>query len=253
IDPYPLDANLRLGPDFAPPAVKTHFQYPEDDGDFTRATLRCVGVGECRRLDGGIMCPSFMVTREERHSTRGRAHLLFEMMRGRDLRGWRDEQVRESLDLCLACKGCKSECPVNVDMATYKAEFYAHHYAGRLRPRAAYTMGLIWWWARLARWAPGLANLVARAPGLARVVKWLGGIDPRRELPPFAARTFRELVRARAGKRGAPTVVLWPDTFTDHFHPNVGLAALEVLEAMGQQVLVPSQPLCCGRPLYDFG
>ena len=252
IDAAPVDTNLRLGPDFAPPPVKTHFQFPDDDGDFTRATLRCVGVGECRREDGGVMCPSYMVTREEQHSTRGRAHLLFEMMRGSELRGWRDPHVREALDLCLACKGCKSECPVNVDVATYKAEFYAHHYAGRLRPRAAYAMGLIWWWARLARLAPGLANFVAHAPGLGRALKWLGGIDPRRQVPPFAARTFRQLLRGRAAKDG-PEVLLWPDTFTDHFHPDVGLAAVEVLEAMGRRVQVPSRPLCCGRPLYDFG
>jgi FAD/FMN-containing dehydrogenase/Fe-S oxidoreductase len=253
VDAAPVDSHLRLGPDFAPPAVATHFQFPEDDGDFTRATLRCVGVGECRREDGGVMCPSYMVTREEQHSTRGRAHLLFEMMRGQELRGWRDQSVRESLDLCLACKGCKSECPVNVDMATYKAEFYSHHYAGRLRPRAAYAMGLIWWWARLARAAPGLANFVAHAPGLGAAFKRLGGIDRRRDVPRFAARTFRRLMRGHSGQSNGQEVLLWPDTFTDNFHPHVGLAAVELLEAMGRRVVVPARPLCCGRPLYDFG
>jgi len=158
VDAYRLDDNLRLGTEFRPPLVPTHFQYPDDDGDFTRATLRCVGIGECRRDEGGTMCPSYRATREEMHSTRGRAHLLFEMMRGNELDGWSDQHVRESLDLCLACKGCKGDCPVNVDVATYKAEFLAHHYQGRLRPVAAYSMGLIHAWARLAALAPGLVT-----------------------------------------------------------------------------------------------
>jgi ferredoxin len=152
VEPYRITEHLRLGTGYRPPAVKTHFAFREDDGDFARATTRCVGVGECRRESGGTMCPSYMVTREETHSTRGRAHLLFEMLQGDPLtRGWRDEHVREALDLCLACKGCKSECPVNVDMATYKAEFLAHYYAGRLRPRSAFAMGLVYWWARGGR------------------------------------------------------------------------------------------------------
>ena len=136
ITPYRIDENLRLGTDYRPAQPKTHFRFPEDGGSLATATLRCVGVGLCRRHEGGTMCPSYMVTREEMHSTRGRAHLLFEMMQGDVLHdGWRDDTVREALDLCLACKGCKGDCPVNVDMATYKAEFLSHYYAGRLRPR----------------------------------------------------------------------------------------------------------------------
>jgi Fe-S oxidoreductase/FAD/FMN-containing dehydrogenase len=254
IDAAPIDAHLRLGADFAPPAVKTHFQFPDDDGDFTRATLRCVGVGDCRRAEGGTMCPSYRVTGEEMHSTRGRAHLLFELMRGDGLAGWRDRHVRESLDLCLSCKGCKGECPVNVDVATYKAEFYAHHFARRLRPRAAYAMGLIPWWTRLARRAPGLANFIAHAPVMSDAFKALGGLARARDIPRFAARTFRQQVRPRAvAGSDRPRVILWADTFTEHFYPRAGLAAFEVLEAMGYEVVVPAQPLCCGRPLYDFG
>ncbi|HEX3696894.1 MAG TPA: FAD-binding and (Fe-S)-binding domain-containing protein [Polyangia bacterium] len=254
VDPFKADENLRLGADFHPPHVETHFRYPDDDGDFTRATLRCVGVGECRREHGGTMCPSYRATREEKHSTRGRAHLLFEMMRGQELDGWRDEQVRESLDLCLACKGCKGECPVNVDVATYKAEFLAHHYAGRLRPRAAYAMGLIHTWARLASRAPGLVNLLARAPATAALIKRVAGIAPERTLPLFARRTFRAGFRARPEWNvGQPDVVLWPDTFNDHFFPETAWAAVEVLEAMGYHVVVPDGDVCCGRPLYDFG
>ena len=145
VDPYPITSNLRLGPHYQPPEIEgATSPIAEDDGSFASAMQRCVGVGACRRhdSDNGVMCPSYMATREEKHSTRGRARLLFEMLHGGPIDdGWRSDAVEEALDLCLACKGCKSDCPVNVDMATYKAEFRAHHYEGRLRPRAAYSMG----------------------------------------------------------------------------------------------------------------
>ncbi|HEX2121811.1 MAG TPA: FAD-binding and (Fe-S)-binding domain-containing protein, partial [Thermoanaerobaculia bacterium] len=148
IAPYAIDENLRLGSEYAPWNPQTHFQYAEDHGRMNHAVLRCVGVGRCRRLDGGTMCPSYQVTREEEHSTRGRARLLFEMFEGKVVpSSWRNEAVREALDLCIACKGCKGDCPTGVDMATYKAEFMSHYYARRLRPLPAYTMGLIYWWA----------------------------------------------------------------------------------------------------------
>src|SRR5205807_2419503 len=148
-----------LGPTYRPATMRTHFAFPDDGGSFADATLRCVGVGKCRRTEGGTMCPSFMVTQEEAHTTRGRAHLLFEMLRGDVVAGgWRSDDVKDALDLCLACKGCKGECPVNVDMATYKAEFLAHYYRRRLRPRSAYAMGLIYWAARAASHAPRMAN-----------------------------------------------------------------------------------------------
>ncbi len=255
IDPYPLDSNLRLGPTYNPPETQTHFHYPSDRHSFARAALRCVGVGNCRREGGGTMCPSYMVTREEKHSTRGRAHLLFEMLNG-ELRdeGWRSEPVREALDLCLACKGCKGDCPVNVDMATYKAEFLSHYYAGRLRPRHAYSMGLIYWWARLAAYAPGLVNFLGQAPVLGDVIKWIGGIAPERRLPRFAPETFKAWWRRRAVRhRDRPPVILWPDTFNNHFFPEVCKDAVDVLEAAGFRVVVPAASLCCGRPLYDFG
>src|SRR5579884_2129471 len=179
VEPYRVDRNLRLGTDYEPAQPRTHFSFPDDEGSLAQATLRCVGVGKCRREGGGTMCPSYMVTREEMHSTRGRAHLLFEMLRGDVIAdGWKSEHVKEALDLCLACKGCKGDCPVNVDMATYKAEFLSHYYAGRLRPRSAYAMGLIPWWARLASLAPDVANFFSQTPGLSRLSKFLGGISP---------------------------------------------------------------------------
>jgi FAD/FMN-containing dehydrogenase/Fe-S oxidoreductase len=255
VDAYRIQQNLRLGADYDPRQVSTHFQFPEDSGSFASAALRCVGVGLCRRHGEGTMCPSYMVTREEEHSTRGRAHLLFEMMRGTTLAdGWRDKDVREALDLCLACKGCKTECPVNVDMATYKAEFLSHYYARRLRPRAAYMMGLIYWWARAASKAPGLVNRLAHAPVLSGIGKRLGGIAPERQIPAFAPQPFTAWFKARGVRNvGQPQIVLWPDTFNNYFHPSTAIAAVEVLEDAGFQVIIPECSLCCGRPLYDFG
>ena len=201
------------------------------------------------------MCPSYMVTREERHSTRGRARLLFEMLQGEIIHdGWRSEEVKEGLELCLACKGCQSDCPMHVDMATYKAEFLAHYYEGRLRPRHAYSMGLIHRWARLASVMPGVVNALGRMPVIGNMVKWMGGISQKRKLPQFASETFRAWWKKRAlVNEGKPPVILWVDTFNNHFHPYVLKAAVEVLEATGHQVLLPRQLLCCGRPLYDFG
>ena len=187
VNPYRLDENLRLSPEYNPINVQTHFQYPDDEKSFARATLRCVGVGECRRMNGNTMCPSYRVTREEKHSTRGRAHLLFEMMQNDVLKDqWRDANVKEALDLCLSCKGCKGDCPVRVDVATYKAEFLAHYYKGRLRPRSAYSMGLIYWWARLGSKIPGLVNSVMQS----KLMKALAGISPNRKIPKFANHRF---------------------------------------------------------------
>ncbi len=255
VDPYRIDENLRLGTAYNPPQPATHFSYPEDGFSFSRATLRCVGVGKCRREEGGTMCPSYMATREEMHSTRGRARLLFEMLQGNPLQdGWRSEPVREALDLCLSCKGCKGDCPVNVDMATYKAEFLSHYYSGRLRPRNAYASGLIHWWARIAGHMPATANFFTQTPGLNKLAKWAAGYDENREIPRFAPQTFKQWFRNRDPRNaGGQRVILWADTFNDYFTPKVAQAAVEVLEHAGCQVVVPEQDLCCGRPLYDYG
>ncbi|HYO75689.1 MAG TPA: (Fe-S)-binding protein, partial [Thermoanaerobaculia bacterium] len=202
------------------------------------------------RLDGGTMCPSYQVTREEEHSTRGRARLLFEMFEGKTIpSSWKNEAVKDSLDLCLACKGCKGDCPTQVDMATYKAEFMSHYYKGRLRPVPAYAMGLIYWWAGLAQHAPGLANLMTRIPG----AKQLAGVASERKVPRFARKTFRQQFAARAKSTGSRRVVLWPDTFNNHFLPATAMAAVEVLERAGYEVTIPRKRVCCGRPLYDWG
>jgi FAD/FMN-containing dehydrogenase len=256
VDAFAVDQNLRTGPDDEPRALETHFSFAGDGGSFANAAARCVGVGACRRVEGGTMCPSYMVTREEEDSTRGRARLLFEMTRdGAVTGGWRDRHVREALDLCLACKGCRSDCPVNVDMATYKAEFFSHYYAGRLRPRAAYSMGLIHWWARAASRFARVANFFARTWPFAPVLKWIAGVSQRRQLPRFATETFRRWFarRAPAATSGARRVLLWPDTFSNYLLTGAARAAVEVLERAGYTVEIPARPPFWGRAPKQSG
>jgi FAD/FMN-containing dehydrogenase/Fe-S oxidoreductase len=260
VDPiavYDATENLRFGAGYKALEAKTWFQYAGDGGSFSDATTRCVGVGACRKKDNGTMCPSYMATREEKHSTRGRARLLWEMMQGEVIKGgWRSEEVKEALDLCLSCKACKTECPVSVDMATWKAEFLAHYYEGRMHPLRHYVFGFMDRWACLASFAPSLANLAVRAPVLSEITSWLLGVAPRRELPHFAARDFRtefknkKFAAAESAKR---SVLLWPDTWNNYFQPHVLSAATKVLIASGHDVQIPQRHICCGRPLYDFG
>jgi FAD/FMN-containing dehydrogenase/Fe-S oxidoreductase len=257
VDPYPLDSNLRTGPDYKPLALPTIFQFPDDHGSMAEATERCFGVGKCRKLEGSTMCPSFHVTREEKHSTRGRARLLFEMLRGETIpNGWHDEGIKDALDLCLACKGCKGDCPVSVDVATYKAEFLAHYYEGRKRPAAAYSMGFIDKWAALGSRVPTLANLAMQAPGVSTLVKRTAGVTEKRDMPAFPEQSFKQWLDEhppRAALTVKGDVILWADTFNNYFMPHTAQAALAVLEDAGYRVRVPRQHLCCGRPLYDFG
>ncbi|MGW0536024.1 FAD-binding and (Fe-S)-binding domain-containing protein [Streptomyces sp. NPDC003032] len=274
VRPAPLDANLRFAPLPREP-VDVAFGYPHDGGDFSAAVRRCVGVAKCRTATpsspSGVMCPSFRVTGEEEHSTRGRARLLHEMLAGEVVTdGWRSTEVRDALDLCLSCKGCRSDCPVGVDMATYKAEFLHHHYEGRRRPAAHYAMGWLPRWLRavaVTRTAR-VVNALARVGPLAAVAKRLGGIAPERSIPPVAPRTLRQWWRGRPesesgsgptpkpGPRsqgGMPRVVLWPDTFTEHLSPSVGRAAVRVLEAAGLTVELPPTGVCCGLTYVSTG
>ena len=270
VEPYRLDENLRLGPTYDPWQPETHFKFPDDHGSLASATLRCVGVGKCRRYEGGVMCPSFRVTREEEHSTRGRAHLLWEMTQGEVIKDrWQNEAVKESFDLCLACKGCKSDCPTGVDVATYKAEFLSHYYETNRRPLSALAFGNIDLWARAASHMPGLVNLTTQLPFLRDLAKLAAGMPSQRRIPAFAPQTFRQwweerwygtgsLTRSGRAKLDSQrdvgaTVLLWADTFNNHFLPDTAKAAVEVLEAAGFDVTVPRAHLCCGRPLYDVG
>ncbi|WP_409058321.1 FAD-binding and (Fe-S)-binding domain-containing protein [Streptomyces sp. SYP-A7185] len=260
VRPAPLDANLRFDPLPRGP-VDVAFGYPHDGGDFSAAVRRCVGVAKCRTQSagsgGGVMCPSFRATGEEEHSTRGRARLLHEMLADEVVTdGWRSEEVKDALDLCLSCKGCRSDCPVGVDMATYKAEFLHHHYEGRRRPAAHYAMGWLPLWLRLAdrTRTAGVANALARVGVLASLAKRLGGIAPEREIPRLAGRTFRRWFREReAAAATGPAVVLWPDTFTDHLSPGVGRAAVRVLEDAGLRPVVPPGDVCCGLTYVSTG
>lgn len=261
VHPDPVDGQLRLGPSWRPATPATHFGFPEDAHSFDRAVMRCVGIGNCRGHSGGVMCPSYRATMEEEHSTRGRARLLFEMLDGhadsviRD--GWRSTAVHDALDLCLACKGCKSDCPTGVDMATLKAEFMSHHYAGRTRPMAHYSMGWLPLWARLSRTAPALVNSALHAPGLARLGKRLAGVDGARPAPVFAEKSFVQWWRERGRDEPDPadprTVLLWPDTFSNHFHPAIAKSAVRVLQDAGFRVAVPTEPVCCGLTWISTG
>ncbi|HYX62840.1 MAG TPA: FAD-binding and (Fe-S)-binding domain-containing protein [Burkholderiales bacterium] len=246
IDPYRADQHLRMGPSYRPLSLRTHLSFRSDVGDgFTRAAEHCIGMGKCRSMHGGTMCPSYRGTREERYSTRGRARLLQEMLRGEVItEGWASEDVKDALEWCLACKGCRSDCPTHTDMAAYKAEFLSHYYERRRRPRQALAMGRIGEWAPYAALLPGIANVVSK------LGKTVAGIAKERQLPKFAPRTFRSQFTPRGkGRR----VVLFDDTFNNHFRPQTAAAAQRVLESAGCAVELPAERLCCGRPYYDFG
>jgi len=255
VDPAPLDADLRV-PQARPLRTGLGFAYARDGGDLSAAVHRCVGVGKCRAdttATGGVMCPSYLATRDEKDSTRGRARVLQELANGTLVSGFGSAEVAGSLDLCLSCKGCSSDCPAGVDMATYKAEVLYQRYRRRPRPPAHYSLGWLPRWARLASRAPGLANAALRTPALAGLAKRMGGVDARRELPRFAARSFRDWFAARAAAPAGAPVLLWVDTFTDHFTPEVGQAAVRVLEAAGYAVQIPRQPVCCGLTWISTG
>jgi FAD/FMN-containing dehydrogenase/Fe-S oxidoreductase len=254
VDAHPLDSHLKLGANYRPREVATHFDFSAEGG-LAGAALKCVGIGKCRKTEAGTMCPSYMATREEIHSTRGRARILFEALTT-DLipGGFAGDSVREALDLCLSCKGCKSECPSSVDMAAYRAEFFSNYYRLHRRPLSSAFFGRLNEVARLASYAPSLANALSHAPLMAGLARKALAIHPARELPRFARRTFRSWFERRTAPRASMReVVLFADTFTNFFEPQIPIAAVEVLERAGFRVIVPRDQLCCGRPLYDQG
>jgi FAD/FMN-containing dehydrogenase/Fe-S oxidoreductase len=255
VDPYPLDTNLRDGPTKARTRLGgLAYRYPDDPEGLQGALERCVGVGRCRSEGAGTMCPSYRATHDERHSTRGRARIMDEMLRGQVLADtWKSEAVAEALELCLSCKGCASDCPTHVDMATYKSEFNSHHYRRRRRPRVHFAFGLLPWLGRVASRAPRLANAALSSARLGRGLRHLGGVADR-PAPAFAPAPFRRRPEARLRHaRTDATVTLLPDTFSDLFWPERAAATLRVLEASGERVAVVTEPVCCGRTLYDPG
>jgi FAD/FMN-containing dehydrogenase/Fe-S oxidoreductase len=239
-----------------------HFAFAHDEGSLERATERCVGVGACRNTQGGVMCPSYRATGEEQHSTRGRAHLLWEMLAGslRD-EGFKSSAVHEALDLCLSCKACKSECPVQVDMAAYKAEFLSHHYEGRLRPPQHFVFGYADQLARMGSIAPGLTNAILSGALTAPLIKRIAGVAAERRLPRLAKKSWQKSrsasepanQKSAAAQAAGRPVLLWPDTWNNYYHPRALAAAETVLASAGFRVETPRGHLCCGRPLYDFG
>ncbi|MFD1557479.1 FAD-binding and (Fe-S)-binding domain-containing protein [Paraburkholderia silviterrae] len=259
IDAYRLDDNLRMGPQYKVVNLHTRMTFRSEEGNgFQRAVERCVGMGRCRSLTGNTMCPSYRATREERYSTRGRSRLLWEMLQGDLVDGrWESEPVKEALDTCLSCKGCRSDCPTHVDMASYKAEFLSHYYERKRRPRQAWFMGRIGQWAPFAARLPRIANLMTQTRLLAGLAKRVAGTASSRTLPRFATKTFRKAYGAgmigHDGSSRRRKVMLWVDTFSEHFHPEIALDAVEVLRSAGFDVVLPPKGLCCGRPLYDFG
>ena len=256
VDPLPLDQDLRRPrPTLVP--LEPAFAHETDGGDLRASLERCIGVGKCvSRQGAAAMCPSYRATGEERHSTRGRARLLQEMAAGSlAADGWRSTEVRDALDLCLSCRACLSDCPTGVDMATYKSEFLDHHYRGRRRPRVHYSLGRLPRWLRLVRRVPGgvrIANAAMAFAPVRRAFALVAGLAAERRIPRIAGRTFQEQVASlppglpgpRDGPR--PRVVVWPDTFTNHLAPEVGIAALHVLEAAGFEAVVPRAAVCCG-------
>jgi Fe-S oxidoreductase len=262
VRPARLDDDIRIAA-VRPKREGLALAYRHDGGDFAAAVHRCTGVGKCRAdlsASGGVMCPSWGATREEKDTTRGRARVLQEMLApGGPVRDWRSPEVHDALDLCLSCKGCSRDCPTGVDMASYKAEVLHQSYRRRFRPRAHYTLGRLPRWADLAARAPRLVNTVLTSRLGGRLAKWSAGMDQRRDVPPFARRTFRQ-EWAESGRDGhsgradgGVPVALWVDSFTDHFAPEVAAAAARVLEAAGYRVQVPGADTCCGLTWITTG
>jgi len=255
VDPLPLDADVRVA-EAAPLRANLGLSYLHDGGDFSQAVHRCTGVGLCRAdTPGGtgVMCPSYLATREEKDSTRGRARALQEMINAGGA-NWRAPAVHDALDLCMSCKGCASDCPTGVDMAAYKAEVLHQSYKGRLRPASHYSLGWLPRWAKLAALAPRLLNAVVTLPGIRQLALRLAGVDHRRSIPAFAPRTFHDWFNARpVVDSDAQPVLLWVDSFTNYFTPEVGQSAVRVLESAGFEVRIPENPLCCGLTWISTG
>ena len=257
VDARGLDEDLRMGPAYKIVNFSTRLTFRSQEGNgFQRAVERCVGMGRCRAEKGNTMCPSYRATHDERFSTRGRSRVLWEMLQGDLIEdGWQSEPVKEALDTCLSCKGCRSDCPTHTDMASYKAEFLSHYYERRRRPRQALFMGRIGDWAPLAGRLPGLANALTQTPVISTVAKRIAGVAAGRTLPKFAPQTYSRTHKRRPANasRSLKKVILWVDTFCEHFHPEIANDAVDILEIAGFDAQLPSRRLCCGRPLYDFG
>jgi len=260
--------NLRQQPDKNGPVAhvhaqpETHFVFAKDAGSMENAAARCVGVGACLKKDGGVMCPSYRATGQEQHSTRGRARLLWEMLAGAlQKEGFESEAVHEALDLCLSCKACKTECPVQVDMAQYKSEFLAQKYKGKLHPLHHYVFGFADKMARLGSLTPAITNFMTSSGLTSPLIKHIVGVAKERQMPQLAGKSWKagrslddtsNVPRVSNGQQ-KKTVVLWADTWNNYYHPQTLAAAERVLMQAGFRVQTTKGHICCGRALYDFG
>ena len=252
VDALPMDSHLRLGAGYSPKQIATQFDFSAEGG-LGGAVSRCIGIAKCRKLESGAMCPSYMVTRDELLSTRGRAHMLFEALNGDLLPGgFADDALYETLKLCLSCKSCKSECPATVDMALLKAEFLSQYHRKHRRPVGDVLLANVFRWAPLAAQFPGLSNFLMNST-IGSAAKGMLGVHAQRTLPRLAARSFRQWFASHTRTQQGREVVLFPDTFNNFFEPEVAIAAVEVLERAGFRVTIPPKYVCCGRPLYDKG
>ena len=259
VAPDPIDSSIRPSGPFpvGRPGGRTRLAmaYPHDGGDLAQAVHRCTGVGKCRAdssASGGVMCPSFLATREEKDSTRGRARVLQEVVRGE--LAFSDPVVHDALDLCLSCKGCASDCPTGIDMATYKSEALHQTYRRRLRPRSHYALGRLPLWARLTTSSPllvRLANTTLRLPVVGALLKRIAGVDLRRSVPAFARTPFRRSFSPRTSD--LRPVVLFADSFSDSFSPEAASAMVRVLRAAGYEPRLPSGQVCCGLTWITTG
>lgn len=262
IDAYKMDENLRFGPDYKTPQIITQLQFTEDPQGFGRSTERCIGMGKCR-AHSGSMCPSYQVTRDERYSTRGRAHLLHELARGSMITdSWQDEAIADSMEHCLSCKACKSECPTKVDIAGYKAEFMHKHYEQQRRPLYHQVFGKIGFLLPYLAKAPGVFNTLLNSP-LGKISSRLLGVSSEKSLPTLATKSFSKWAAQSAdeidthffwfGQADKPTIVLWNDSINNHYRPALLRSAVRVLTNTGYRVAVCRTNFCCGRPLYEYG
>ncbi|ASJ72613.1 Anaerobic glycerol-3-phosphate dehydrogenase subunit C [Granulosicoccus antarcticus IMCC3135] len=262
IDAYRMDENLRFGPDYQRPDISTTLNFVEDLGGFARSSERCIGMGKCRS-QSGAMCPSYQASGEERYSTRGRAHLLHELVRGELITdGWDNPDIADSLEHCLSCKACKHECPTQVDIASYKSEFMEKHYDQRRRPLHHYAMGYIGTTLPWLSKAPALTNLLQKGP-LGALAKRVLGISQEASLPVLSSQSFGQWAHQNAdrhddyfnwfGDAALPAAVLWADSVNSNYHSHILISATRVLQKAGFQVAVTRAHFCCGRPLYEYG
>jgi len=262
IDAYRVDENLRFGPDYKTPTESSVLQFTNDPGGFGRATERCTGMGKCR-ANQGAMCPSYQATQKEIYSTRGRAHLLHELMRGEVVSdGWNNTQVEESLSHCLSCKACKTECPTQVDIAAYKAEFMHKHYANKRRPLAHYVFGHIGTLLPMLSKFPKLSNTLLNSRA-SKIINHLLHLSKQAKLPQMAEQSFKQWALENAqssdehfiwfGSANAPSTILWADSVNTHYRPHLLQTAIRVLQKADLKVGVAKKHFCCGRPLYEHG